>query len=288
MSTTARYDKKPILPPEEKFWQRYSPHHELPLAGATSFFLHGLVLGTMALAAVWVMFQRDSESNKPVSIDVVTFTGSGDGSEGAGGEPGGPGEPARLTEFTPGAVAEPREISPETSANLKDAAPAEFAIPEVVQRSDELESMLANLEKDAAQQANKTPPSKPAKIAMPKTGNPKGRGGLGGAGDGPGKGSKGTGIGLGGVSGRKATTAEIYAWRWRFDLRGGGKEHVDKYVAMGVTVALRARTESIISPATCAVGRSISSRAISRSSKTPSNGKTRNRNHCRRSKKNCN
>jgi len=26
-------------------WHRYSPHNEAPLAGATSLFLHGTVLG---------------------------------------------------------------------------------------------------------------------------------------------------------------------------------------------------------------------------------------------------
>jgi len=30
------------LPPEERFWQHYSPHHEAPLAGVGSFTLHGL------------------------------------------------------------------------------------------------------------------------------------------------------------------------------------------------------------------------------------------------------
>jgi len=28
---------RPLIPPDESMWQRYSPHNEAPLAGATSF-----------------------------------------------------------------------------------------------------------------------------------------------------------------------------------------------------------------------------------------------------------
>src|SRR5437016_12516859 len=100
MSTAAKEKPKPLLPPDEKFWQRYSPHHEFPLAGVTSFFIHGLVLGILVLAALWYMFQRDSDSYKPPSMDVVQVSGGGDAfGEGAGGEPGLPGEPR--AEVTP-------------------------------------------------------------------------------------------------------------------------------------------------------------------------------------------
>ena len=27
--------KKPLVPPDEKFWVRYSPHHEAPLSGVS-------------------------------------------------------------------------------------------------------------------------------------------------------------------------------------------------------------------------------------------------------------
>src|SRR5438552_2825247 len=34
-------------PPEERFWQRYSPHHELSLSGTASLVLHALVMGLL-------------------------------------------------------------------------------------------------------------------------------------------------------------------------------------------------------------------------------------------------
>ena len=73
MSTAAdeKKAKKPLLPPDEQFWKRYSPHHEFPLATATALFVYGLVLGISILWLLWVAFQLDSDSNKPVSMDVV-------------------------------------------------------------------------------------------------------------------------------------------------------------------------------------------------------------------------
>src|SRR5207302_10748926 len=97
MSTTTQPMPSPLVPPDEKFWTRYSPHHELSLAGMTSFFIHALVIGLMTLAAFWYLFQRESETNKPPSMDVVQVAGGGDGFEGLGGEPGLPGD-AKQTE----------------------------------------------------------------------------------------------------------------------------------------------------------------------------------------------
>jgi hypothetical protein len=46
--------------PEEKFWQRYSPHQELPLSALSSFLLHILVLGLLLLLAYlgWAGFHK--------------------------------------------------------------------------------------------------------------------------------------------------------------------------------------------------------------------------------------
>ena len=243
MSTATHEKKEPLLPPDESFWQRYSPHHEFPLAAMTSFFIHGLVFGVMGLGALgilWYLFQDAGESRKPPSMDVVQISGGGDGFEGLGGEAGLPGTADAKTEAVPDAPAKVEAV-PETAADLKDAPRVEFDIPEVgpIEPKTDLDSLLSNLEKDAAIQAKKeTPVKKSMKVVSSGTGN-QGTGGMSGAGGGPGKGIRGSGLGVGGPGGRKATKAEVYAWRWHFELYGGGKEHVDKYIAMGVTVALR-------------------------------------------------
>ena len=42
---------KALIPPEESTWQKYSPHFELPLASATSLFLHGTIIGMHSFGA---------------------------------------------------------------------------------------------------------------------------------------------------------------------------------------------------------------------------------------------
>jgi len=107
-------------------------------------------------------------------------------------------------------------------------------------------SALEQLRKDADKRAEPTPntqrnpKSVASKGASPSgTGNQKGKNGMNGPG-GIGTGRKpgpGTGGDPGGT-GRKATDAEIKAWRWRFDLSGDPKTHADKLEKAGVIVAI--------------------------------------------------
>jgi hypothetical protein len=53
-----------LVPPEEQFWKRYSPHHEFPLSSATSFVLHLLGLGLLLLIA----FLLFSDTKKPDDV----------------------------------------------------------------------------------------------------------------------------------------------------------------------------------------------------------------------------
>jgi hypothetical protein len=242
MATTT----KPLLPPDETFWQRYSPHHELPLAGVTSIFAHGMVFGTLGIAALLMMLRWDGDIGKPPSMDVVQLSGLGDGPEGAGNEPGSPeaADPAP-NGYVPNLPNTPAQaVADATIPSLKEAPKKEFDVPDMtlVQPKENIEDLLNKIEKVANDQAKKEPPKSAPKVASAVGPiNPKGVGGQGGSGGGPGKGNKGTGPGTGGF-GRKATTAEIYANRWQFELMsstiaGGQKEHVDKLMAMGVIVA---------------------------------------------------
>ncbi|MFO0927028.1 MAG: hypothetical protein U0736_08295 [Gemmataceae bacterium] len=78
-----------MLPPEERFWQRYSPHGEAPLSVVGSFALHALAVGGMILAGLYLA----SLFNAPVRslpVEVATLAGAkGDGGPGGdGGRPG--------------------------------------------------------------------------------------------------------------------------------------------------------------------------------------------------------
>jgi hypothetical protein len=245
---------KPLIPPDESMWQKYSPHFEMPLASATSLFLHGMIIGMMAISGMAIFWAAREEAARPPRMDVVMIEGGGSGLEGLGGEAGLPGSPdaaaPKRTELdTPlQPVNQPDRSVPRL---LKDP-PLELGLPIIddgkAPLNPELSIELERLAKEADEAAKKE-----QKISQPmntgsntkKTGpagtnNPKGKGGLGGMGDGPGIGNKkGAGVGKGGGGFGNATKAEVYAWRWNFDLTGNAKEHARKLAAIGANVAVQ-------------------------------------------------
>jgi len=79
-----------LVPPEEKFWKRYSPHHEAPLSGISSFAVHMLLIPLLLLIG-WVRTKlHDEDENRSVPVDVVRIKPSGGGGSksGVGGGPG--------------------------------------------------------------------------------------------------------------------------------------------------------------------------------------------------------
>jgi hypothetical protein len=109
------------LPPEERFWKRYSPHHEFPLSSVTSVALHVLVLVLLVVTA-WVAVKLGvGEGSRPLPVTAVRVAG-GDG--GAKGDHTGPGngDAANLAEDkgTP-----PEAGKPAAGVNLPDLNPGD-------------------------------------------------------------------------------------------------------------------------------------------------------------------
>jgi hypothetical protein len=245
----------PLIPPEETAWQKYSPHFELPIAGATSLILHGVVIGVLLVAGLASFFSLSAEGTKPARMDVVVIEGGG-GFEGGGGEPGLPGpvdgSGAPRTEN----VQQPQDQQPETprpSQRPVEETLPELGVPAIDDGTPPLNNevfhelqKLAKEADDAVKRAMQIPAaltpalvSKEVKVVPKGTNNPKGIGGLGGSGGGLGAGKrKGPGTGGGGPGGRQVTDQEAKAWRWRFDLAGDAKEHARKLGAIGVLVAV--------------------------------------------------
>lgn len=241
---------KPLIPPEGALWQRYSPHFELPLASATSLFLHGLVIGLLAVGGLAFFFTPNLEATKPPRMDVVMIEGNGTGFEGLGGEPGSPGAPNGGGKQTEQVAPLPdQQPNPGERPPLRFPMDALLDLPRIddgTPISPELAAELREIGKEAADRITEsmkiaTPPvsgGNTKKTGPAGTGNPKGVGGKGGPGDGTGAGNKkGPGTGSGGP-GRKATDQEIFARRWRFDLTGDPKEHARKLAVVGFIVAI--------------------------------------------------
>src|SRR4051794_7274137 len=91
-ATKDRPTARPLVPPDDAFYERYSPHHELPLASATSVFVHGLVIAILAFGGLAAyFFPAIEEEARPVKTDVVALEGGGGLDAGLSGTPGLPG-----------------------------------------------------------------------------------------------------------------------------------------------------------------------------------------------------
>jgi hypothetical protein len=72
--------------PDERFWNRYSPHHEFSLSSVSSFALHLLILGLAALACMVPFFNRDNSRMELNSIMIGDNGGRPDGDERSRGQ----------------------------------------------------------------------------------------------------------------------------------------------------------------------------------------------------------
>ncbi len=251
VKTAAPPTHKPLLPPDQSMWEKYSPHYEAPLAGATSLFLHGSILGILVIGGMAFFWAAREEADRPPRMDVVMLDGDGAGLEGLGGEAGSPGTPD-----AGGPKRTEREVKFDNPNPLDRSVPRflpeeppQLGLPLMERDFAPLDSglsvQLAKLQKDAADQANKepNPPTPPVGSGSDKkpgplgTGNPKGKGGLGGSGGGPGKGNKaGPGTGTGGFGGPKLTEQQKFAARWNFNMGKDSKEHARILATIGVNV----------------------------------------------------
>jgi hypothetical protein len=72
--------RQPLVPPDEQFWKRYSPHHEFPLSNVTTLCVYVLIgvvlyLGYRFGGAIFT-------DREPLPVEPITLGGGGDGGEG--------------------------------------------------------------------------------------------------------------------------------------------------------------------------------------------------------------
>lgn len=130
MATTT---KKPKItgndptPPAEEFWIRYSPHHEAPVSGISSFVIHALAIGLVVLAILYIpkpdktpptVEARPVEIKSP-ALQPVRLAGTG----GKKGERGGGGGSANGNQDGQGGRPDPGEEvgDPRGKGNLDDS-----------------------------------------------------------------------------------------------------------------------------------------------------------------------
>lgn len=226
--------KVPLRPPEEKFWVRYSPHHELPVSAAGSFLLHVVGFGLLGLILIGVIKGignvRPVEVGMPVAIEP---TGGG------GGNPRGIGDGPNTGILPTGKEAvQPDVREPLVSAGKAAPAPlrevdktppalADVASERLIQEQT-TDTVLGQLS-DIGQQARKN-------IEGRIAGRGKGGSGSGG-GDGSGIGT-GTGPGTGsGKAGIDTRTSRQQRWVMIFNTTDGN-DYLRQLQHLGAIVAV--------------------------------------------------
>jgi hypothetical protein len=228
-----------LVPPDERFWQRYSPHGELPLSGASSVAIHLLTFGLMMLLG-WMAIAVFSHTSRSLPVEAVRYGGGGGNPHGVGDAPnagkpveaGGPAEEKSTNPVPDERIARP-ELKP-------DAGPKEqFKFNEestrYIHRSDS-EGAKAFQRLNQANQRVRLPDKEPKESGYGKGG----KGSGGGSGDGVGTGT-GSGRGEGGGT---LTQREKRMLRWSmvFDTRSG-RDYVSQLQGLGAILAVPVREE---------------------------------------------
>jgi len=229
--------KKPLVPPEETFWQRYSAHHEAPLSGLTSVAVHVLAIPLLLLITWLIVKLGLGEDTKPLPVDTVQLLGGGGGSprgtDKGGSDPGS--EPIKDAESgtakdksnPPPPEEEPRRpLTPTAAKALEAEFDNDAAVKRWVQDPTKQFDSLAHREQE--QRTN-----------IRKTVNP--GVGQGGAGTGGGK-DTGTDKSVGGGKGPgKASLNQrekrILRWHMTFNTRNG-VDYASQLRGLGAVVAL--------------------------------------------------
>lgn len=78
----------PLAPPEDVFWEKYSPHYEFPLSSVGSVAMH---IGALALflAALYMLSRLSVQDTTPVPMRAMMVSDDGPEGDGAAGSGGG-------------------------------------------------------------------------------------------------------------------------------------------------------------------------------------------------------
>ncbi len=218
--TSAVSPMNSLLPPEEQFWEKYSPHHEFPISTVSTVLLHVLMLGMLILI---FRYARDQDDRGSVPVKALLGDGSLMGGDGdAGAAEGASGDDTNRVEQT-GEVQTPQTQAPTIPATelprirvaVTEWVPSLQDNQDLIDVSETIKKM-ANLG-DAAQKL------------IAGTGGKKGSG-SGKAGDGPGKGGEGGGPGT-------STAERTVRWRLTFNTLNG-RNYMEQIAALGGRVLI--------------------------------------------------
>jgi len=226
-------DRQPLLPPEEKFWQRYSANHEAPLSGIGSLTIY-IVLAVLIIAGI--KFKLFDTEHAPLPMGAVEFDpdaipggGGGDpeGSKGGTGDA----KPDNVGDIT---KADKSQVAALPKLDLPRPPLKASELPEIIQPEKSDDGVLTDYTEAFERVAGIE-----QKLANQLMQNVRDQG-KGGTGQGGGLG-KGTGTGTGDDRGPgknlDARQQRVLRWNMVFDTRSG-EDYRQQLQSLGAILAL--------------------------------------------------
>jgi hypothetical protein len=229
-STPQANKKNRLVPPEQRFWKRYSPHHEFPLSAVSSLMLHVLGFFLIALVIGGFLFSIRPD-DRPPEVEAIVIAGGGGRLDGADAGKAGGTVPQEAVVQQPDPLKTP-VVSPAEELKNLSAEPRKL---DLVKESDSdrtidtdaaaVASALANVQERARQQI--------AGLLAPKGRGGSGEGGGLGEGSGPGEGN------LSGPGKARMSQREKRQLRWTmmFNTRDGN-DYLRQLQALGAILAI--------------------------------------------------
>lgn len=224
-----------VKPPDERFWVKYSPHHELPISSLASVAWHVFGLVLIVLIAFVVSFNR----NDDMPIETVGWPGGG-GNPLAAGTASSAGGAGGLVDATKPRE-QPKDARSTDKTNVDD--PITVAATDIFRDiTDDADAQrkiakIAERGTDALDRLNRLDQGLRDALASKGKGGPGGGGGRG-RGDGP-----GTGDGSG-YDGKLSQTAKRrLKWTIRFNT-SSGIDYLRQLNALGATLAIAVPPEN--------------------------------------------
>jgi hypothetical protein len=240
--------KPTLVPPEEQFWIRYSPHNEAPLSGVSSSVLHVLAI-LLVLLVIWIKNKLDpEEEQRPVPVDTAQFApdaavvedpgGGGGHKKGRGDGPGvgkvgeddpmetgGGSSPPKLEAPPP---PQPINLPPAQMTKVEGEYDNDPAIKRIIAQGNEQAEILFKMDETLRKKLRKN--------VVPPPGAGRGGSGSGGGRD-KGK-DKGEGSGTGPGQG-KLTQREKRVLRWSMLFNtANGTDYRNQLHGLGAIIAL--------------------------------------------------
>jgi hypothetical protein len=232
-SKTKTPSKKSAALPEERFWKRYSPHHEFALSSTGSSFIHAIAFTILffgSLIAARLGFNFDNK----VEVDAMVIAGGGGSPGGAEGPNTGIGKQQEVAELNKEKPEREKPVE-STKTDLDIVKPS---TPDVMP-SDEPAARLIEDDVGIGKRLDAKSQAIRDQIARLQQGNAsRGQGGIG---EGGGKG-KGKGPGVGDASGPgriNVTKREKRQLRWTMEFNTqDGADYVRQLQALKAILAV--------------------------------------------------